>query len=58
MEHLAGQYQDQAKGAMNTLTVLMGMAVFGLCAGIVIFLIFRIFGAYMGVINDALNMKK
>lgn len=59
MEHLAGLYQDQAKGAMNTLTVLMGMAVFGLVAGIIIFLVFRIFGAaYLGPINDALNMKK
>jgi type II secretory pathway component PulF len=57
MEHLAEQYQDQARGAMNTLTILMGLGVTGLIAAVIIFLIFRVFGTYTGAINDALKMK-
>jgi type II secretory pathway component PulF len=57
MANLSEQYQDQARLAMNTLTILMGLAVTGLVAGVIIFLIFRVFGFYMQTINDALKMK-
>jgi hypothetical protein len=43
--------------AMNTLTVLLGVAVTGLIAAVIIFLIFRVFSFYLGTINDALNMR-
>lgn len=57
MRHLAELYQDQARVAMNTLTVLLGMAVAGVIAAVIIFLIFRVFGFYLGTINDALEMR-
>jgi type IV pilus assembly protein PilC len=57
MAHMAEQYQDQARLAMNTLTVLLGLAVTGLVAGVIIFLIFRVFGFYVNSINDALKMR-
>jgi type IV pilus assembly protein PilC len=57
MENLSGQYQDEARVAMNTLTVLLGVAVTGLIAGVIIFLIFRVFSFYLGTINDALNTR-
>jgi type II secretory pathway component PulF len=57
MQNLSGQYQDEARVAMNTLTVLLGVAVMALIAGIIIFFIFRVFGFYLNSINDALNMK-
>jgi type IV pilus assembly protein PilC len=53
MAHMAEEYQDQARGAMNTLTILFGLLVTGLIAGVIIFMIFRVFGFYIGVINDA-----
>jgi type II secretory pathway component PulF len=57
MAILARQYQDEARTAMNILSVLFGVAVMGLIAAVIIFLIFRIFmNAYLGPINDALNM--
>ena len=56
MRHLAEVYQDQARLAMNTLTILMGLAVVGLIAAVIIFLIFRVFGFYLDVLNDAANI--
>lgn len=58
MANLARQYQDEARTAMTILSVLFGVAVMALIAALIIFLIFRIFvNAYLGPINDALNMR-
>jgi type II secretory pathway component PulF len=57
MGNLSAQYQDEARSAMNTITVLIGVAVTALIAGLIIFLIFRVFGFYLGTINDALNTR-
>ena len=56
MANLSSQYQHEARAAMNVLTVLMGLAVTGLIAAAIIFLIFRVFGFYVGVLDDALKM--
>jgi type IV pilus assembly protein PilC len=56
MQILSLQYQDEARLAVDTLTKLLGVAVMGLVAGVIIFLIFRIFtNAYLGPLNDALG---
>ena len=57
MQNLSGHYQEEAKAAMNTLTVLMGLVVTALVGAVIIFLIFRIFSFYVGTINDALKMR-
>jgi type II secretory pathway component PulF len=57
MQNLSGQYQEEARAAMNTITILLGIAVTALIAGVIIFLIFRIFSFYVGAINDALKMR-
>lgn len=57
MGNLSVQYQEEARAAMNTITVLIGLAVTALIAGLIIFLIFRVFGFYIGTINDALNTR-
>lgn len=57
MAHLSVHYQDEARLAMNTITLLFGLAVTALIAGVIIFLIFTIFSFYVGVLNDATNMK-
>jgi type II secretory pathway component PulF len=56
MAHMAREYQDQARMAMNVLTILTGLAVTGLIGAVIVFLIFRVFGFYLGTINDALKM--
>jgi type II secretory pathway component PulF len=55
MGRLADQYEEEAEAAVRTLALLAGVAVFAFVAAIIIFLIFRLFGSYLGVINDALN---
>ena len=57
MAHVSAHYQDEARLAMNTITILFGLAVTALIAGVIIFLIFTIFSFYVGVLNDATNMK-
>jgi hypothetical protein len=57
MELLAEQYQDEARAALTVLTRLAGMGVWVMVAGLIIFLIFRIFSQYIGVLNNAINGK-
>jgi type II secretory pathway component PulF len=58
MGHLSHQYQDEARLAMNTLTVLFGLAVTGLIAAIIIYFIYQIFTrAYLDPINDLLKNR-
>jgi type IV pilus assembly protein PilC len=56
MAILSDQYQDQARRAMATLSVLGGFAVWGIIAIIIISLIFRIAFFYIDMINDATRM--
>lgn len=55
MAHLSRQYEDRARLALNTLTVLAGVAVFALVAAIIILAIFRIAFFYINTLNDALQ---
>lgn len=57
MGSISAQYQDEARLAMNVMTAVLGVAVFVLIAGIIIFFIFRIFGFYMNILDDALKMR-
>lgn len=49
------QYQEQAKRAMATLTVIGGFLVWGLVAMLIIMVIFRVASFYIGTINSALQ---
>jgi type II secretory pathway component PulF len=55
MGRLSKQYEEKAKAALTTLSVIAGFAVWAMVAGFIIFLIFRVFGFYVGTINDAVN---
>ena len=55
MQRLSRQYQQQAQTAMTTLNVLAGFVVWGIIALILIALIFRLFGFYLGTIYDAME---
>jgi type II secretory pathway component PulF len=52
---LSAQYQDQARGALSTLTTAAGFGVWMLVAALIILLIFRLFNFYLGTINEALQ---
>lgn len=53
LEVLSDEYQDQARRATRTLTMAAGALVWLLVAGVIIMLIFRIAGMYIGAIKDA-----
>lgn len=53
MEHLSQEYEDQARGALRTLTVLAGFLVWLLVAVVLVSLIFRLAMFYIGAIQDA-----
>jgi len=57
LAHVSTHYQDEARLAMNTITLLFGFAVTAMIAGLIIFLIFTIFSFYVGVLNDATKMR-
>ena len=50
------QYQEEAESAMKTISVMLGAGIWILVAALIIVLVFRIFGFYIGAINDALKM--
>ncbi len=55
MGRLSKQYEAQAKTALATLATLVGMGVWAIVAGTIIFFIFRLAFFYIGAINDAVN---
>ena len=57
MAHLSQQYQEQARAALSTLTMVAGFAVWGLVAILLICLIFRFALVYINILNNAANMK-
>jgi type II secretory pathway component PulF len=55
MANLSRRYQEESQAAMHTLTVIGGFAVWAAVAGLIIMIIFRLFGFYTGILNDALK---
>ena len=56
MARLSKRYEEEANDALATLGMAAGLAVWALVAALVILLIFRVFGFYLGMLNDAANM--
>jgi type IV pilus assembly protein PilC len=56
MALLSRQYQERARLALATLTMLAGYGVWAVIAGVIIAVIFRLFGFYLGAINSAVRM--
>ncbi len=55
MGRLSNQYEEQARLALGTLSVIAGFVVYGMVAALIIFLIFRLAGFYVGTIYEALE---
>lgn len=55
MGRLADRYREESEEALRVLTTIAGFAVWVMVAALIILLIFRLAGFYVGTINDALN---
>jgi type IV pilus assembly protein PilC len=53
LNNLSDQYQDQAHRAMAMLTTIAGFLVWALVAGLIVLVIFRLFGFYIGQLKAA-----
>jgi type II secretory pathway component PulF len=52
MRRQADNYQERARAALSILAQLLGYIVWALVAGLIIVLIFRLYGSYIGTINS------
>ena len=55
MGGLSRQYQEEARSALQVLTVFGGFAVWAMVAVLIIVVIFRIFSVYLGMIQGAMH---
>jgi type II secretory pathway component PulF len=58
MDRLSKRYEEEAESAIRALAVVFGVMVGLLVMGIIVLLIFRLAGFYLGTINEALEMTK
>lgn len=58
MERLSKRYEEEASTAFKILTTIASVAVALLVMGLIVLMIFRIAGFYVGTINDAINMTR
>jgi type IV pilus assembly protein PilC len=57
MGRLSNRYEEEAEAAVKAIAVVLGFLIAAIVMGIIVFLIFRIYGFYLGTINEAANMK-
>jgi type II secretory pathway component PulF len=58
MDRLSKRYEEEAEIAVKAIAVILGVAVALLVMGIIVLMIFRLAGFYVGTLNDALEMTK
>jgi type IV pilus assembly protein PilC len=58
MDRLSKRYEEEAEIAVKAIAVILGVAVAMLVMGIIVLMIFRLAGFYIGTLNDALEMTK
>jgi type IV pilus assembly protein PilC len=58
MERLSQRYEEEAETAIKAIAVIFGILVAALVMGIIILMIFRLAGFYIGTINEAVEMAK
>ncbi len=56
MDRLSKHYEEEAESALHTLTIIAGFAIWALVAALIILMIFRIFGFYIGALQGAAEM--
>jgi type II secretory pathway component PulF len=58
MGRLPKRYEEEAETAVKAIAVIFGIMVAALVMGIIIWMIFRLAGFYVGTINEAVEMVK
>jgi type II secretory pathway component PulF len=58
LDKLSRRYEEEAKYAMGALSMVLAVLVWGAVGGLLTWMIFRLFGFYVGTINDAVNMTR
>jgi type IV pilus assembly protein PilC len=58
MDRLSKRYEEEAETAVKAIAVIFGILVAALVMGIIILMIFRLAGFYIGTINEAVEMAK
>jgi type IV pilus assembly protein PilC len=58
MDRLSKRYEEEPETAVKAIAVIFGILVAALVMGIIIFMIFRLAGFYVGTINEAVEMAK
>jgi type II secretory pathway component PulF len=58
MERLSNRYEEEAEVAVKTLSLAFGWFVGACVMALIVLLIFRLAGFYVGTINDALKMTR
>jgi type IV pilus assembly protein PilC len=58
MDRMSKRYEEEAEIAVKAIAVIFGIMVAALVMGIIIFMIFRLFGFYVGGLNKAVDMAR
>jgi hypothetical protein len=58
MDRLSKRYEEEAETAVKAIAVIFGILVAALVMGLIILMIFRLAGFYIGTINEAVEMAK
>lgn len=58
LERLSKRYEEEAESAIKALAVIFGILIAALVMGVIILMIFRLAGFYVGTINEAVEMAK
>ncbi len=58
MDRLSKRYEEETEAAIKTLAVIFGFAVAALVMGLIVLMIFRLAGFYVGTIQDAVEMTR
>jgi type IV pilus assembly protein PilC len=58
MDRLSKRYEEEAETAVKAIAVILGILVAALVMGIIIWMIFRLAGFYIGTINEAVEMTR
>ena len=58
LDRLSRRYEEEAKLALGVLVAIVAVAVWLLVGAILVWMIFRLFGFYVGTLNEAVNMTR
>jgi type IV pilus assembly protein PilC len=58
MDRLSKRYEEEAETAVKAIAVILGFLVAAAVMGLIVLMIFRLAGFYVGTLNEALEMTK